>query len=134
MQPLRVEQPPEPLQVSQARTVEVIRARTLAFQAFLALRAAFVPVPLLAGIDKIQFVATQRHVLGDWHEYVAPVIPASLGLEVHEIEPFIGVLEVIAGLIVAVKPRIGGYLVALWLLAIIWRPVSSSWLLRHRSP
>jgi hypothetical protein len=84
-----------------------------AYQAYQILHVAFVVAPILAGIDKF------LHLLTNWDMYLAPSIASLFPIGEHNLMLAAGVLEIIAGLIVLVKPRIGAYIVALWLLAII---------------
>lgn len=83
-------------------------------QAFLLLRIAFTVAPILFGLDKFAGVLTD-----DWVRYLAPafddVIPGSAADAMH----IVGVVEILAGLVVAVAPRVGGLLVAAWLGGII---------------
>src|SRR3990170_461040 len=88
--------------------------RDPAAQAFLLLRIAFTVAPIVFGLDKFAGVLTD-----DWTRYLAPafndVIPGSAADAMH----IVGVVEVIAGLTVAIAPRFGGLLVAGWLGGII---------------
>ena len=84
-----------------------------AHQAFLILRFAFTVAPIVAGIDKF------LHLLTNWDKYLAPALPNMVGLHPHTFILFVGVVEIVAGLIVAISPRFGSYLVALWLLLIM---------------
>src|SRR3954454_2911153 len=83
-------------------------------QATLLLRIAFTVAPILFGLDKFANVLTD-----DWTRYLAPafndIIPGNAAAAMH----IVGVVEVIAGLVVAVAPRFGGMLVAGWLGGII---------------
>src|SRR5829696_9355573 len=83
-------------------------------QAFMLLRIAFTVAPILFGIDKFAGVLTD-----DWTRYLAPafndIIPGSAADAMH----VVGVVEIVAGLVVAVMPRFGGLLVAAWLGGII---------------
>ena len=83
-------------------------------QAFTLLRIGFTVAPILFGIDKFAGVLTD-----DWTRYLAPafndVIPGSAADAMH----IVGVVEILAGLVVAVMPRFGGLLVAAWLGGII---------------
>src|SRR3954447_6831293 len=83
-------------------------------QAFLLLRIGFTVAPILFGLDKFAGVLTD-----DWTRYLAPafnnLIPGSAADAMH----IVGVIEIVAGLVVAVRPRWGGYLVAGWLAGII---------------
>jgi uncharacterized membrane protein YphA (DoxX/SURF4 family) len=84
-----------------------------AYQAFLLLRIAFTVAPILFGLDKF------FNVLVDWEIYLAPwineIIPGSASTAMH----LVGIVEIAAGVFVALKPRYGAYLVAAWLGGII---------------
>ena len=84
-----------------------------AFQAFTLLRVAFTVAPILFGLDK--FVDW----LVDWQIYLAPEINDIIPGTAHQAMLAVGAIEVVAGLVVAVRPKFGGYLVATWLAAII---------------
>ncbi len=84
-----------------------------AHQALQALRLAFTVIPITAGLDKF------FHALVNWDLYLAPSIAARLPMDGHTFLLMAGAIEIVAGLVVAVQPRIGGYLVAGWLWAII---------------
>ena len=92
---------------------EVLR-RDPAAQAFMLLRIAFTVAPILFGLDKFAGVLTD-----DWTRYLSTqfndIIPGSAGDAMH----IVGVIEIVAGLVVAVMPRFGGLLVAGWLGGII---------------
>ena len=83
------------------------------YQAFLILRVGFAVAPILFGLDKF------AGVLVDWEQYLAPwindIIPGSASDAMH----LVGVVEIVAGLVVAVRPRYGAPLVAAWLGGII---------------
>ncbi len=80
-------------------------------QAFRILHLAFVVAPTVAGLDKF------FEVLTDWDKYLAPSFARILGG--HSFMLVVGAVEIAAGLLVAVKPRIGAYVVAAWLAGII---------------
>jgi hypothetical protein len=84
-----------------------------AYQAFLALRVGFVVAPILFGLDKF------TNLLADWTTYLAPAIDRLVPGSASSAMLAVGVVELVAGLVVAVRPRIGGYLVAAWLAGII---------------
>jgi hypothetical protein len=84
-----------------------------AYQAFLILRTGFVVAPILFGLDKL------TNLLTDWTTYLAPAIDRLVPGGASGAMLAVGVVEVVAGLVVAVRPRIGGYLVAAWLAGII---------------
>ena len=82
-------------------------------QAFLLLRTVFTVAPVIFGLDKFS------NLLTDWTAYLAPVITSTVPLPPQTIMYFVGVVEIAAGLAVALRPRFGSLLVALWLLGII---------------
>jgi hypothetical protein len=86
---------------------------TPSYQAFQILRAGFVAAPVLAGADKF------FHLLTNWDMYLAPRIANLSPIGGHGLMSVIGVVEILAGLLVAFKPRIGAYVVAGWLVGII---------------
>jgi hypothetical protein len=86
-----------------------------AYQAYEILHVGFFILPILAGLDKfVHFLG-----IGSWEVYLAPVATQITGLEATTFMHIVGVIEVIAGLLVAFWPRAGGYVVMLWLWGII---------------
>ena len=83
-------------------------------QAFLLLRTVFTVAPILFGLDKFL-----RVLKPDWEVYLAPWINGMIGLDAHTFMYIVGAVEIVAGILVAFLPRIGGYVVAAWLLGII---------------
>jgi uncharacterized membrane protein YphA (DoxX/SURF4 family) len=83
------------------------------YQAFLILRIGFTIAPIVAGLDKF------ANILGDWSKYLAPVIPKTVGLSPEIFMRGVGVIEIVAGVLVATLPRYAAYVVAAWLAAII---------------
>jgi hypothetical protein len=92
---------------------EVAEAKDPAFQAFWLLRIGFTVAPILFGLDKF------LDWLVDWPVYLAPEVDDLVPGDAHAAMLIVGVIEVAAGLLVAVRPRIGGYVVAAWLAGII---------------
>ena len=84
-----------------------------AYQAFVALRTVFTVAPIVFGLDKF------ADVLTDWQQYLAPTFNDIIPGSAHQAMLMVGVVEVVAGLLVALRPRIGGYVVAAWLAGII---------------
>ncbi|MBB5791217.1 hypothetical protein [Jiangella mangrovi] len=82
-------------------------------RAFLLLRTAFTVAPILFGLDKF------LNWMVDWPIYLAPWINDIVPGSAADAMKIVGVVEIAAGLLVAVAPRIGGYVVALWLAGII---------------
>jgi hypothetical protein len=96
-----------------ARDVTAARLDNPAFQAFTLLRIGFTVAPIVFGIDKF------LNWLVDWPVYLAPRIDDIIPGNAHQAMLAVGVIEIIAGLVVAVRPKFGGYLVAAWLAGII---------------
>jgi uncharacterized membrane protein YphA (DoxX/SURF4 family) len=89
------------------------QAASPAYQAFRILQVAFVAAPILAGLDKF------FHLLVDWDQYLPPVVAQLSPIGGHNLMLVVGVIEIIAGIGVALKPRIFAYVVAAWLVVII---------------
>lgn len=90
-----------------------LRAASPAYQAFRILQVAFVAAPVLAGLDKF------FHLLVNWDQYLPAVIARLSPIGGHNLMLGVGVIEIVAGLGVAWKPRIFAYVVAAWLIVII---------------
>jgi uncharacterized membrane protein YphA (DoxX/SURF4 family) len=84
-----------------------------AYQAFTLLRIAFTVAPIAFGLDKF------FNGMVDWEKYLAPWINRLTPGTAHSFMLFVGVVEITAGLVVALKPRYGAYLVAAWLAGIV---------------
>ena len=84
-----------------------------AFQAFALLRIGFTVAPILFGLDKF------LNWLVDWKIYLAPEFNDLIPGNAHQAMLAVGVIEIVAGVIVATRPRIGGFVVAAWLAGII---------------
>src|SRR4051794_17447002 len=83
------------------------------YQAFLMLRVGFTVAPILFGLDKF------FNVMVDWPKYLAPWINDIIPGTAQQFMYFVGVTEIVAGVLVALKPRYGAYVVAAWLAGII---------------
>jgi hypothetical protein len=104
------------LKHSSAPSVE--QSTAAAHQAFLMLRTVFTVAPIVFGLDKFFGLLT------NWEKYLAPWVNDLTPGTAHQAMLAVGVVEVIAGILVALRPDIGGYVVALWLLGIIVNLVS----------
>jgi hypothetical protein len=82
-------------------------------EAFLILRTAFTVAPILFGLDKF------ANVMTDWPKYLAGQFDDLVPGSAHQAMLAVGVIEVVAGLLVLWRPRIGAYVVALWLAGIV---------------
>lgn len=83
------------------------------FQAYQILRFGFTVAPILAGLDKF------FHILTDWDKYLPAVVNNMLGGHGHQFMMVVGVIEIVAGVGVFLKPKIFAYVVSLWLILII---------------
>jgi hypothetical protein len=69
-------------------------------------------VPIVAGLDKF------TNLLTDWKSYIATSISSALPFSASTFMAIVGVIEIIAGIIVLVRPHVGGYIVMSWLVVI----------------
>lgn len=99
--------------ISAQRDDTVASGRSPAYQAYQVLHVAFVVAPVIAGLDKF------ADLLTNWDKYLAPAVGDILPFRAHAFMMLVGIVEIAAGLVVAIKPRIGAYVVAAWLAAII---------------
>lgn len=83
------------------------------FQAFTLLRVGFTLAPIAFGLDKFLGLMT------DWPAYLWPSVAGVVPVGAGEVMLAVGVVEIAAGVLVAVRPRIGGWVVAAWLATII---------------
>jgi hypothetical protein len=91
-------------------SIDAVVVHRPVLQAYQILHWGFIALPIIAGIDKF------FNVLTVWHQYLAPQF-SRFGSDL--VMQIVGIIEIAAGLIVAFKPRFGGYLVAAWLWGII---------------
>jgi hypothetical protein len=70
-------------------------------------------VPIAAGADKF------AHMLTDWDKYLAPVVTNIIPLSPATFMAIVGIVEIIAGIVVLIRPKIGSLIVAFWLLGIV---------------
>lgn len=84
-----------------------------AYQAFWTLRIGFTAAPILFGLDKF------AHILTNWDMYLAPRLDRIIPGSAHQAMLAVGLIEILAGLLVLLVPRVGAYVVAAWLAGII---------------
>ena len=82
-----------------------------AYQAYQILHVGFTAAPIIAGADKF------FNALTSWEQYLAPVFANLIGASTFMI--IVGIIEIVAGIGVAVKPRLFAYVVSAWLIGII---------------
>lgn len=91
-----------------------------AYQAFALLRIGFTVLPIVMGIDKFS------NTLVNWEQYLAPWIHDLIPLSAVHTMHVVGVIEIAAGIAVAIKPRYAAYIVAAWLGGIVVNLLSYS--------
>lgn len=102
--------------LSDSREMTSLRSESVvrpSYQAYRILRAGFTVAPILAGLDKF------FHLLVNWDQYLPPFVNNLTGGHGHELMLAVGVIEIVAGFGVALKPRIFAYVVSAWLLLIV---------------
>lgn len=119
-EPLRKYQPsgPEPKAVQAGLaerrvSIEGSLKGTLVQKAYRILKFGFTVALIIAGADKF------FHFLVNWDQYLSPIVPNVFNMDGHEFMLGVGVVEMIAGLGVAFKPKIFSDLVSLWLICIV---------------
>jgi uncharacterized membrane protein YphA (DoxX/SURF4 family) len=93
--------------------VEQGRWHQPAYQAYRILHAGFTVAPILAGADKF------LGLLANWDQYLTPLVPRITGIPAHTFMMIVGLIEIVAGIGVALKPRIFAVVVSAWLLGIV---------------
>jgi hypothetical protein len=93
--------------------IDRLRSDDPAQQAFLLLRTVFTVAPIAFGLDKF------FNLLTEWPGYLAPFVDDIVPGTAQQAMYIVGVIEIVAGLVVALRPRFGGLLVAAWLAGII---------------
>lgn len=76
-------------------------------------------VPIVAGLDKF------TNILADWEKYLAPWMADLMPFAPHTFMMIVGVIEIIAGILVLSKPKIGGTIVSIWLVLIALSLITS---------
>jgi uncharacterized membrane protein YphA (DoxX/SURF4 family) len=90
-----------------------VKEERASHQAFLILRVAFTAAPILFGLDKF------FNVMADWGHYLAPALADLSPFDVATTMYVVGAVEVVAGILVGLSPRLGAPVVAAWLAGII---------------
>lgn len=96
-----------------AMAVDAADVSSPAYQAYQILHFGFTVAPIIAGVDKF------LHLLVNWDQYLPAFVNGMLGGRGHEFIYVVGVIEVVAGIGVFLKPKIFAYVVAAWLFLII---------------
>src|SRR5437867_11920301 len=99
--------------IDQSQAATSTAASSPAHQACRILQFGFTVAPILAGLDKF------FHLLVNWDQYLPGVVAGISPLPSHTLMLVVGVIEIVAGIGVALRPRIFAYIVAAWLALII---------------
>src|SRR3954471_22147825 len=99
--------------------MEVTNSNGIVRSVWSILRLTFGLVPIVAGLDKF------TDILTNWDMYLHPGIASMLPFSVHTFMEIVGVIEIIAGILVLVRPMIGGYVVMVWLVCIALQLIAS---------
>ena len=91
----------------------IARTDSPAYQAYQLLHFVFFIAPIVAGIDKF------THYLVDWDMYLSPMAARIIPMSAASFMRAVGAIEIVAALIVAFKPSVGGWIVGAWLLGIV---------------
>jgi hypothetical protein len=102
-----------PARISSLTTTDEVDVSGPAYEAYQILRTGFVVAPIVAGLDKF------FNLLVNWEQYLPPFANKMVGGYGHEFMLAVGVIEIIAGLGVAFKPKVFAYVVSAWLLLIV---------------
>ena len=94
-------------------TIDTRQDTTAQDRAFTLLRTVFTIAPIAFGLDKF------FNLLTDWTIYLAPWINDIVPGDAQDAMYMVGAIEIVAGVLVAVAPRLGAFVVAAWLLGII---------------
>jgi hypothetical protein len=86
--------------------------RRPSYQAYQLLHLGYTVLPILAGLDKF------LHWMASWEMYLSSAAEKVLPISAPTFMRIVGVIEIAAGVLVAVAPRIGAWVVAAWLAAI----------------
>jgi uncharacterized membrane protein YphA (DoxX/SURF4 family) len=76
------------------------------------LRLTFGIVPIVAGLDKF------TNLLADWERYLNPALLGVIPISGGAFMAVVGVVEIVAGILVLIRPRVGGFVVMAWLICI----------------
>ena len=69
-------------------------------------------VPIVAGADKF------THLLTNWDQYLAPIVTDVIPVQPHTFMSIVGIIEIVAGIIVLTRPKVGSLVVGFWLCGI----------------
>ena len=105
------------LQTAPVQTVPLTQ-REAGYQAFVMLRVVFAIAPIAFGLDKF------FNVLTDWPQYLAGWVDDLMPGSAQDFMYAVGAIEIVAGVLVAVRPRYGAPVVVLWLAGIIFNLVT----------
>jgi uncharacterized membrane protein YphA (DoxX/SURF4 family) len=83
------------------------------------LKITYGVVPIVAGLDKF------TNLLTNWSNYLGKNVSAMMPLNALLFMKIVGIIEIVAGVIVLIKPLAGAYIVMVWLICIALQLVIS---------
>lgn len=95
-----------------AATASPASEASVVHQSYTLLKILFTVVPIVAGLDKF------TGLLADWETYLNPLVLNIVPFSAGTFMLVVGVIEIVAGILVFFRPRIGGFVVMAWLIAI----------------
>ncbi|HEV8273784.1 MAG TPA: hypothetical protein VGQ04_20870 [Chitinophagaceae bacterium] len=99
--------------------MEITNSNQLVRSVWMVLKITFSVVPVVAGLDKF------TDLLVNWDMYLHPGIVSMLPFSVHTFMQIVGIIEIIAGILVFIKPAIGAWVVMVWLICIALTLIAS---------
>jgi uncharacterized membrane protein (DUF2068 family) len=99
--------------------MEITNSNQVVRSVWMVLKITFTVVPVVAGLDKF------TDLLVNWDMYLNPQIASMLPFSAHTFMQIVGVIEIVAGVLVFVKPAVGGWVVMAWLICIALTLIAS---------
>ena len=90
--------------------MDILIKKLLDIQTFL--KFTYGSLAILAGVDKF------TNLLTNWPEYLNPILVDILPVSGRTFMIVVGTVEIIAGVLVLLKPKVGAYVVLCWLLLV----------------
>ena len=99
--------------------MEMTNSNQLVRSVWMVLKITFSVVPVVAGLDKF------TDLLVNWDMYLHPGIVSMFPFSAHTFMQIVGIIEIIAGILVFIKPAVGAWVVMAWLICIALTLIAS---------
>ena len=99
--------------------MEIANSNNVIRSVWIVLKITFSVIPVIAGLDKF------TDLLVNWDMYLHPGIASMLPFSAHTFMQIVGIIEIIAGILVFIKPALGGWIVMAWLICIALTLIAS---------